>query len=184
MTIRAAIYARTSPDCPVSADQQVEHLKTFAAERGWTVAQVFIDRPATAKKDRRSGEVGLLHAIRSGAIDKVLVWSIDRIGRSLADLVAFIARTSNVALARSKLVRHLVYTVLVLSLAGCGGGKSAGSLSITCTGGTQLVGAASIDVLGDLSDGHPRIEFPDPANPGKTGTITVQPHDHCKVSPA
>jgi hypothetical protein len=81
-------------------------------------------------------------------------------------------------------VRHFVYMALILSLAGCGGGKPAGSLSITCTGGTQLVGAASIDVLGDLSDGLPRIEFPDPANPGKIGTITVQPHAHCKVSPA
>ena len=73
---------------------------------------------------------------------------------------------------------------LVLSLAGCGGGKSSGSLSITCAGGTQLVGAASIEVLGELADGRPRIEFPDPANPGKTGVITVQPRDHCKVSPA
>jgi hypothetical protein len=81
-------------------------------------------------------------------------------------------------------VRYLVWIGLVLSLAGCGGGKSVGSLSITCTGGTQLVGAASIDVLGDLSDGRPRIEFPDPANPGKTGTITVQPRAHCKVIPA
>jgi hypothetical protein len=93
-------------------------------------------------------------------------------------------RSPNPALAGLKLVRRLVCMTLVLSLAGCGGGKSAGSLSITCTGGTQLVGAVSIDVLGDLSDGRPRIEFPDPANPGKTGTISVQPHAHCKVSPA
>jgi hypothetical protein len=79
---------------------------------------------------------------------------------------------------------RVVCAALVLSLASCGGGKSSGSLSITCAGGTQLVGAASIDVLGDLSDGRPRIEFPDPANAGKTGVITVQPRDHCKVSPA
>jgi hypothetical protein len=78
----------------------------------------------------------------------------------------------------------VVCMILLLSLAGCGGGKSAGSLSITCAGGTQLVGAASIDVLGELADGRPKIEFPDPANPGKTGVITVQPRDHCKVSPA
>jgi hypothetical protein len=57
-------------------------------------------------------------------------------------------------------VRHLVCMALVLSLADCGGAKSVGSLSITCTGGTQLVGAASIDVLGDLSDGRPRSRVP------------------------
>jgi DNA invertase Pin-like site-specific DNA recombinase len=41
----------------------------------------------------------LLHAVRSGAIDKVLIWSIDRIGRSLADLVMFMeaCRTAGVA---------------------------------------------------------------------------------------
>ena len=40
-------------------------------------------------QDRRSGELSLIEAIRSAAIDRVLVWSIDRIGKSLADLVAF-----------------------------------------------------------------------------------------------
>ena len=81
-------------------------------------------------------------------------------------------------------MRHLVWMPLVLSLAGCGGGKSPGTLSVTCAGSTQLVGAASIDVLGDLTNGQPRIEFPDPANPGKTGSISVQPHDRCKITPA
>jgi hypothetical protein len=69
---------------------------------------------------------------------------------------------TNAALAGSRLVRHLVCMTLVLSLSGCGGGKSPGSLSITCAGGTQLVGAVSIEVLGDLSDGRPKIEFPEP----------------------
>ena len=86
---RVAIYARSSPDCPVSADEQIKHLRTVAIERGWTVAHVFADRPTAVKKDqdRRSGELALIEAIRSGAIDRVLVWSIDRIGKSLADLV-------------------------------------------------------------------------------------------------
>jgi DNA invertase Pin-like site-specific DNA recombinase len=89
---RVAIYARSSPDCPVSADEQVENLTTVAIGRGWTVAHVFADRPTAVKKDqdRRSGELSLIEAIRSAAIDRVLVWSIDRIGKSLADLVGFI----------------------------------------------------------------------------------------------
>ena len=51
----------------------------------------FRDRPTTVKKgqDRRPGELALIEAIRSGAIDRVLVWSIDRIGKSLVDLVGF-----------------------------------------------------------------------------------------------
>jgi DNA invertase Pin-like site-specific DNA recombinase len=95
------IYARESPDCPLSAQGQIEHLKAVAAEHGWTVAQVFIDRPTSVKKqDRRPGEAALLAAIRSGSVDRVLVWSIDRIGRSLADLVTFmeVCRTAGAAL--------------------------------------------------------------------------------------
>ena len=89
---RVAIYARSSPDCPLTADEQIKHLTTVAIERGWTVAHVFADRPMAVKKDqdRRSGEQALVAAIRSGAIDRVLVWSIDRIGKSLADLIGFI----------------------------------------------------------------------------------------------
>ena len=89
---RVAIYARSSPDCPLAADEQIKRLRTVAIERGWTVAHVFADRPTAVKKDqdRRSGEQALVAAIRSAAIDRVLVWSIDRIGKSLADLVGFI----------------------------------------------------------------------------------------------
>jgi DNA invertase Pin-like site-specific DNA recombinase len=100
MTIRAAIYARTSPDCPLSADEQIERLQAIARERGWTAMPAFIDRPATVKKDRRPGEVTLINAIRSGLVDKVLLWSIDRVGRSLVDLVTFMeaCRTADVSL--------------------------------------------------------------------------------------
>lgn len=80
-------------------------------------------------------------------------------------------------------MRRLIWLALVSSLAGCGGDKPATTLSVTCTGGTQLVGAASIDVLGDLANGLPTMNFPDPANPGKTGNISVQPHDRCKITP-
>jgi DNA invertase Pin-like site-specific DNA recombinase len=101
MTIRTAIYARTSPDCRLSAEDQVEHLTTIANARGWTVTNVFRDRPASVRKglDRRPGEMALIEAIRSRTIDRVTLWSIDRIGRSLVELVAFLdlCRAANVS---------------------------------------------------------------------------------------
>jgi DNA invertase Pin-like site-specific DNA recombinase len=51
---------------------------------------VFTDRPATVKKDRRPGETAMLDAIHSGVIDRVAVWSIDRVARSLTELVKFL----------------------------------------------------------------------------------------------
>ena len=79
-------------------------------------------------------------------------------------------------------MRRAAGIVLMLLLVGCGGGKTSGTLSVVCGSGTQLVGAASIGVMGDLVNGRPVMEFPDPANPGKTGSIVVQPHDDCKIT--
>jgi hypothetical protein len=80
-------------------------------------------------------------------------------------------------------MRRAIWIVVVLSLAGCGGGsKSSATVSVTCAGGVQLRGADSVDVMGDLANGRPVMEFPDPANAGKTGAIAIPPHDHCKIT--
>ena len=84
----------------MSADEQTERLHAIAGERGWMVIQTFIDRPAAVKKDRRPGELALIEAIRSGGVEKVLIFGIDRVGRSLTDLVTFmeVCRTAGVSL--------------------------------------------------------------------------------------
>jgi DNA invertase Pin-like site-specific DNA recombinase len=91
MLINAVIYARTSPDSPVSAEDQIEALKAIAAERNWTVSKIFSDRPMPAKKgkERRPGQDAMLDMIRDGSVQKVLLWSVDRVGRSLVELVGF-----------------------------------------------------------------------------------------------
>jgi DNA invertase Pin-like site-specific DNA recombinase len=100
MTIRTAIYARTSPDCLLSAEDQVERLKTVATERDWTVVAVYTDRPTSARgPDRRPGEVALIDAIRTGTVGRVLISSVCRIGRSLEELARFleVCRTAGVS---------------------------------------------------------------------------------------
>ncbi len=96
------IYARLSSDCPFSAEEQVANLRTVAADNGWTVAKVFSDSPTMSNRgrDRRPGQSALLEAIRSGSVERVLLYSIDRVGRTLAELVGFveICRASAVAL--------------------------------------------------------------------------------------
>jgi len=92
MTIHAVIYARTSSDRPLSAEDQVNHLKIVAADHGWTISNVFVDRPGTLKKgrQRRPGEAALFEAIRRREVQKVLMIGIDRVGQSLVELVAFL----------------------------------------------------------------------------------------------
>ena len=80
-------------------------------------------------------------------------------------------------------MHRLAWLAIPLSLAGCGGGKSSATLTVSCTGGIQLVGATSIDVLGDVVNGRPTMNYPDPINPEKTGSISVQPRGTCKVTP-
>jgi DNA invertase Pin-like site-specific DNA recombinase len=92
VTINIFIYARQSADCPVSAQEQASHLRTIATDNGWMVAKVFIDQPPTTNKgrDRRPGQMALLEAIRVGSVERVLLYSIDRVARTLAELVNFI----------------------------------------------------------------------------------------------
>jgi DNA invertase Pin-like site-specific DNA recombinase len=101
MTIRAAIYAQSSPDCPLSIEDQVARLSSIASEHDWKVESVFTDRPVSAKKglDRRPGEVALAEVIRSGTIDRVLVSSICRVGKSLTDLIAFLEECRSAGVA-------------------------------------------------------------------------------------
>jgi DNA invertase Pin-like site-specific DNA recombinase len=101
MNIRAAIYARSSPDCPLSIEDQVARLSSIASEHDWKVESVFTDRPVSAKKglDRRPGEVALAEVIRSGTIDRVLVSSICRVGKSLTDLIAFLEECRSAGVA-------------------------------------------------------------------------------------
>jgi len=80
-------------------------------------------------------------------------------------------------------MRRLACLILIVPLVACGGRKEASTISVTCSDGVRLVGAVSVDVPGDLADGRPAMKFPDPANAGKTGTITVQPHQHCTIAP-
>jgi DNA invertase Pin-like site-specific DNA recombinase len=90
MPISTVIYARSSPDCPLSAEEQVDSLRAVAAANGWAIPKVFIDRPTMSNRgrDRRPGQAALIGAIRSGGVQKVLMWGVDRLGRSLVDLVA------------------------------------------------------------------------------------------------
>ena len=95
------IYARSSPDCALSAEDQAASLRTVAAERGWTVTRVFIDRPTMKKgRDWRPAQTALIEAIRSGSVERVMLYGIDRVGRTLAELVGLIetCRTHSVAL--------------------------------------------------------------------------------------
>src|SRR5689334_9363239 len=98
MTNIAIIYARASAECLASVDEQVECLQGVADSQGWSVVRTFTDRPMLMKRGReqRPAEAALLSAIRARKVSKVLIWSLNRLGRTSGELIGVLeaCRTS------------------------------------------------------------------------------------------
>jgi DNA invertase Pin-like site-specific DNA recombinase len=91
MTKRIALYVRCSTDEQTTENQLIE-LRGVAARHDWDVAAVFDDAGisgATPREDRPAMRQ-LLRAIGRREVDLVAAWSVDRLGRSLLDLLGFL----------------------------------------------------------------------------------------------
>jgi DNA invertase Pin-like site-specific DNA recombinase len=84
--LRAGLYARVSTQDQQTIPMQTRALREYATRRGWTIAlQVNEIGSGASQRERREQ---LLEAARRRAIDVVLVWRLDRWGRSVTDLLA------------------------------------------------------------------------------------------------
>jgi DNA invertase Pin-like site-specific DNA recombinase len=85
---RAAIYGRVSTDWQTT-DNQTVALKEVAERRGWEVVEVYIDHAISGAKgrDKRPGFDKMLNDANRRKFDVVMAWSIDRMGRSLRNLL-------------------------------------------------------------------------------------------------
>src|SRR5450759_4225726 len=83
---RAGLYARVSTSDQQTIPLQIRALREYAARRGWTVA-LQVKEVGSGASQRQLREK-LLDAARRREIDVVLVWRLDRWGRSVADLLA------------------------------------------------------------------------------------------------
>ena len=88
---RVAIYARVSTDGQTT-ENQLRELRGAARRHGWTVAATYADDGVSGAKGRalRPGFNALHGAIARREVDLVAAWSVDRLGRSLQDLVGFL----------------------------------------------------------------------------------------------
>ena len=87
-TRRAALYLRVSTDGQ-SVENQRLALETVARQRGWSVVAAYDDNGISGAKGRvrRPGLDALLNDATRGRFDVAMVWALDRLGRSLADLI-------------------------------------------------------------------------------------------------
>ena len=83
--MKAALYARVSTGDQQTLPLQLKDLRAYAKRRGWKVALEVQEVGSGAKVRPKREE--LLKAARRREVDAVLVWRLDRWGRSLVDLV-------------------------------------------------------------------------------------------------
>jgi len=91
-TKRAAIYARVSTDGQTT-ENQLRELRLVAERNGWLIVQEFVDQGISGAKGREQRPA--FDALWKCAIRKefevVMVWAVDRLGRSLSHLVNFLS---------------------------------------------------------------------------------------------
>lgn len=83
---KVAIYARISKHDQQTLPIQVRELRRYAQRRFWVVSLVVKDTGSGASERDKREE--LLDRARRREIDIILVWKLDRWGRSVADLLA------------------------------------------------------------------------------------------------
>src|ERR1700680_468260 len=82
---RAGLYARVSTSDQQTLSMQSRAMREYAARRGWTIAVNVREVGSGAAK--REARERLLEAARRRELDVVLVWRLDRWGRSVTDLL-------------------------------------------------------------------------------------------------
>lgn len=96
-----AIYARVSTDSQ-TVENQLQELHAVAQRQGWVVVAVLTDEGISGAKgrDQRPAYDALLKGIARREFEQIMAWSVDRLGRSLPDLVSFLneAHAKNVDL--------------------------------------------------------------------------------------
>ena len=88
---RAAIYVRVSTD-KQTVENQIRELRQIAERRGWEVVEEYRDAGISGAKGRenRPGLDQMLKDASKRRFDVVMAWAIDRLGRSLIDLLSTI----------------------------------------------------------------------------------------------
>ncbi len=89
---RIAIYSRVSTDDQTTENQERE-LREIADRMGWQVVEVYTDQGISGarKRDQRPAFSSMCKDAARRKFDLVAAWSVDRLGRSLQDLVEFLS---------------------------------------------------------------------------------------------
>lgn len=90
-TKRVALYARVSTDAQTTENQLLQ-LRAVAERHGWAIVTEFVDHGVSGTKGRQERQQfdALLRGVARREFDMIAAWSVDRLGRSLQDLLSFL----------------------------------------------------------------------------------------------
>jgi DNA invertase Pin-like site-specific DNA recombinase len=89
--VRVALYARVSTLNGQHPEMQLSELREYGAHRGWQIVGEYVDEGISGSRERRPQLDRLMADAHRRKFDAVLVWKIDRFGRSLRHLVNALA---------------------------------------------------------------------------------------------
>ena len=81
-----ATYARVSTD-KQAVEMQLAELKDYRKKREWGIYKEYIDQGYSGGNIKRPAFAQMMEAARKRKFDVLLVWKLDRLGRSLKDLI-------------------------------------------------------------------------------------------------
>src|SRR5215470_5336583 len=97
---RIALYARVSTvNGHQDPEMQLSELREYATRRGLNVYEEYVDHGVSGSKESRPALNRMMIDARRRKFDAVLVWKIDRLGRSLKHLVVTLAELNAVGVA-------------------------------------------------------------------------------------
>ena len=89
--MRVALYARVSTLNGQHPEMQLAELREYAARRSWDVEETYVDEGISGARESRPALNRLMADAHRRHFDAVVVWKIDRFGRSLKHLVNALA---------------------------------------------------------------------------------------------
>jgi DNA invertase Pin-like site-specific DNA recombinase len=121
--MRIGIYARVSTS-DQTCEQQLRDLREYVSVRGWVIEAQYVDDGHSGAKSTRPAMNRIMTAARTRKIDGIVVWKIDRWGRSMSHFVnsvqelqslgvRFIAMTQNIDTDESNPTSRLMLNLLV-----------------------------------------------------------------------
>jgi len=99
IALRVALYVRVSTHDQQTLPLQLEALREYAQRRHWQIVSEVSEVASGASTAKCPQREALLQAAKRREVDAVLVWRLDRWGRSVADLVNSLAELEAVGVA-------------------------------------------------------------------------------------